>query len=250
MEYRVSYFPNVSGKKTRDIDLNEVFDIIRTGPIKKHIEAIRDEQDDTKRDALKINTPAITLSGIFKERHALSDFMNHSGLIQVDFDKVSSPLEVKTRLCKDPFTFGCFISPSGTGVKAIVKIAPDRGLHENSFASLARYYYDTYGLEMDRKCRDLSRLCFLSYDPDLYVNEKARLFVSTHGPDSSKPKSSTGTVNQSFNLSDDVEKVITRIEASKTDITIGYDNWLKLGFALADGLGINGLPFFHRLSRF
>jgi hypothetical protein len=105
-------------------------------------------------------------------------------------------------------------------------------------------------MEMDKKCRDLSRLCFLSYDPDLFVNEQARTFDSPPGPNNSKPKSSSGTVNQSFNLSDDIEKVITRIEASRTDITAGYDNWLKLGFALADGFGINGLPFYRRLSRF
>ena len=139
MEYMVSYFPNVSGKKTMDIGLKEVFDKIRTSPIKKHIEAIRIEQDDTKREALKRNTPAITLSGIFKERHALNDFINHTGLIQVDFDKVSNPLDVKATLIKDQYTYSCFISPSGTGVNVIVKIAPDKGLHERSFDCLAKY---------------------------------------------------------------------------------------------------------------
>ncbi len=250
MEYVVSYFPNVSSTKTMDIKLNEVFDNIRSNKLKHHIESIRIEKDDSKRETLKRNTPAITLSGIFREKHSLNDFIKHSGLIQVDFDKVTSPSDVKAKLIKDQYTLCCFISPSGTGVKVIVKIAPDKGLHENSFDSLARYYYDNYGLDMDRKCRDLSRLCFLSYDPDLFVNEQARVFTGITKPVNSQPKSSSGTVNQSFNLSDDVEKVITRIEACKIDITASYENWLKLGFALADGLGINGLPLFLRLSRF
>ena len=238
MEYVVSYFPNVSGTKTMDIKLKEVFDNIRSNKLKHHIKSIRIEKDDAKREALKRNTPAITLSGIFKEKHSLNDFIQHSGLIQVDFDKVTSPPDVKATLIKDQFTFSCFISPSGTGVKVIVKIAADKDLHENSFDSLAKYYYDTYGLEMDKKCRDLSRLCFLSYDPDLFVNENAKLFVGPLGPAATQLKTSSGTFNQSFNLSDDVEKVIIQIEGSKTDITVCYDNWLKLGFALADGFGI------------
>lgn len=247
MEYMVSYFPNVSGKKVNDVPIKEVFEAIRTGRIKPHIDTIRAEKDEIKRDSLKRNTPAITLSGIFKERHSIGDFLKHSGLIQVDFDKVPSPQETKNMLIGDPYTYSCFISPSGTGVKVIVKIMPNKESHENTFHFLSKYYFDTYGLEMDKKCKDISRLCFLSYDPDLFVNEQSKVFTITNNSDN---EVSSQKESCSSDVSDEVEKIIARIEKSGIDITSNYDNWLKLGFALADGLGINGLPFYHRLSRF
>lgn len=250
MEYMVSYFPNVSGKKTRDITIKDVFDIITNDTLKTHIEAVRIEKDPAKRESIKRHTPAITLSGRFKEKHSIDDFIKHSGLIQVDFDKVTSPLDVKAALIKDQFTYGCFISPSGTGVKVIVKISDEKELHQKAFDCLYRYYRETYGFEMDRKCRDISRLCFLSYDPDLFVNEYSLIFECPPEPEHFQVQPLLQTSNESFNLTVDVEKTVSRIEAARIDITNGYDNWLKLGFALADGFGINGLPFYKRLSQF
>lgn len=47
----------------------------------------------------------------------------------------------------------------------------------------------------------------------------------------------------------DVETVVDRIVTNGRDITAGYDNWLRLGFALADGRGEAGREMYHRLSR-
>ena len=46
----------------------------------------------------------------------------------------------------------------------------------------------------------------------------------------------------------DIETVVDRIIANGRDITVGYDNWLRLGFALADGRGEAGRAMYHRLS--
>ncbi len=49
---------------------------------------------------------------------------------------------------------------------------------------------------------------------------------------------------------EEVETVIRRIEASQTDITLGYNNWLNIGFALSDEFGAAGRSYFHRVSCF
>lgn len=46
----------------------------------------------------------------------------------------------------------------------------------------------------------------------------------------------------------DVETAVDRIVANGKDITTGYDNWLRLGFALADARGEAGREMYHRLS--
>ena len=49
---------------------------------------------------------------------------------------------------------------------------------------------------------------------------------------------------------EDIKTVTTRIEATGTDITAGYENWRDLGFALSEELGESGRDYFHRISRF
>ena len=51
-------------------------------------------------------------------------------------------------------------------------------------------------------------------------------------------------------LATDIQALVEQVEASTLDITAGYENWLKIGFALAEALGEDGRDFFHRLSRF
>lgn len=50
--------------------------------------------------------------------------------------------------------------------------------------------------------------------------------------------------------SNDIENVVSRIEASAIDIAPTYADWRDLGFALADAFGENGRGYYQRLSRF
>lgn len=51
-------------------------------------------------------------------------------------------------------------------------------------------------------------------------------------------------------LEEQIEEITRRIEATGTDITATYADWLRLGFALVEALGEGGRSYFHRLSRF
>jgi hypothetical protein len=47
----------------------------------------------------------------------------------------------------------------------------------------------------------------------------------------------------------DLEKIISRLESSQTDITSNYSDWRDIGFALADEFGEAGRDYYHRISR-
>ena len=49
---------------------------------------------------------------------------------------------------------------------------------------------------------------------------------------------------------EEVEIVTRRIERAMMDISPTYQEWLQLGFALANGLGEAGRNYYHRLSSF
>jgi len=78
------------------------------------------------------------------------------------------------------------------------------------------------------------------------------------GSENSKPSNQQPSNQQPSNhpsyqpssVSNDIELVISRIEAACTDITSSYSDWLNIGFALADEFGEGGRDFFHRISKF
>lgn len=65
--------------------------------------------------------------------------------------------------------------------------------------------------------------------------------------------SNTSNVPSAFTTSEDsrvkVERIVSLIEQKGIDITNGYANWLKVGFALTSEFQETGRGFFHRVSR-
>ena len=59
-----------------------------------------------------------------------------------------------------------------------------------------------------------------------------------------------GPINNDRHDNNDVEIIISRIEAAQTDITASYADWRDIGFALADEFGESGRDYYHRVSRF
>ncbi|MBP9102218.1 MAG: primase C-terminal domain-containing protein [Chitinophagaceae bacterium] len=82
----------------------------------------------------------------------------------------------KKKLTTDPFAYMLFVSPSGTGLKLLVKVGTNQTEHGKSYTDLSTYYSKRYSIEADKSCKDVGRLMFLSYDPDIYINENSKIW--------------------------------------------------------------------------
>src|SRR6266550_401743 len=135
------------------------------GDIKKAKEAIGE---------LKKQLPAVLLSGTFTRR-ANDALLQHSGLLCADADGLNSSLpDVRQKLKSSPFLWLLFLSPSGDGLKAVFKVPADVTKHPGSFRAVEQHVRALTGVQIDEKCKDPARLCFLSHDPELYHNAQAR----------------------------------------------------------------------------
>ncbi len=253
----VSYFQRIFYKSEKDINIKDAYKLIGNGKLRAITRKIRAETDGEKRKKLKRdNLPAITTSGTFANgTHLIYDLNKHSGFIQIDIDKSLYPKELKEKLSKDKYTNACFLSPSGNGVKVVVKIIPDKNLHYQSFIELENYYTEKYKILIDKKCKDVSRLMYLCSDDNIYINENSEVFKVSQVAElpASKPaKTTIKTTKKKHFVNDttaDVQKVLSQIRTSNIDITDGYNNWLTVGFALADEFGEQGRAYFHEASR-
>lgn len=125
-----------------------------------------------ERDKRKRALPAFMASGTSTAGHKAADFDRHSGLLQIDLDGIGADqaAAVRDAIGQDAHILAAFISPSGSGVKALMRIPASKDAHQAAFTAAAEYIRARHGLEVDAKCNDISRLCFVSDDPGLVLN--------------------------------------------------------------------------------
>jgi len=177
MPYTVTIFKNIQATSTPFfIDVNKIFDRIRKCHSKELVKKIRKEPEKKARDIIKKDLPSICFSGRFKNR-SIKGCLQHSGLICVDFDKYENETiynEQREILKSDKYTFALFTSPSGNGLKVIVKIPAKIDEHTQRFKALQEYYKSPY---FDITTQDISRVCYESIDSDIYINENSEEFT-------------------------------------------------------------------------
>ena len=162
--------------------LSVVLERIKNGKSKEIIQSIRSERSKEKRQELKKNLPAVCFSGEFTKRNDNS-LVQHSGIICLDFDGYESAYKLqedKERMMKDKYVLSVFVSPSGNGIKVLVKIPMDVENHVNYFNSLNNYFSSP---NFDKTSKNVSRVCYESYDPLIYVNEDSELWDKIDEPE-------------------------------------------------------------------
>ena len=174
---QVTIFRNIKDTSTPFFrDLDSILDRIKEGKSKELIKQIRSEKNKEVRQELKKNLPAICFSGTFNKRNDDS-LIEHSGFICLDFDGYKTKKDMmseKERLSKDRYVYSVFVSPSGNGLKAIVKIPKEPQNHKNYFMSLDKYFNSQY---FDKTSKNVSRVCYESYDPLIHINSNSHLWT-------------------------------------------------------------------------
>jgi hypothetical protein len=172
----VTIFQNIKDTSTPfHRDVLSILQRVKDGSSKDLVKKIRSEKNKTERNELKKQLPAICFSGTFNKRND-SAIIEHSGLMCLDFDgyeKQKSLLEDKENLSKNKFVYSVFVSPSGNGLKVLVKIPADAENHQNYFNSLDKYFNSPY---FDKTSKNISRVCYESYDPLIHVNENSSIW--------------------------------------------------------------------------
>lgn len=200
----VTIFKNIRETSTpfiRDIDF--IFKRIKEGNSKILIDKIRNSKTKEEQNKLKSDLPSICFSGIFKNR-SKNGIISHTGIICLDFDKYNTIdllNEDREKLINDKYTFALFISPSGNGLKVIVKIPKDIDNHKLYFDALEKYYNNN---NFDTGVSDVSRVCYESYDENIYINKSSELWITkeenvTYSYENKAPKIKLENENEIIN---------------------------------------------------
>lgn len=173
--------PITTNKPSREIEIRGLYALIRSDKYKAKIQEIRSKETKEERDELKKKLDYVNVQGVFSCRNN-EGIIKPSGYAPIDIDKVSDALflnELKNKLKNDEYITLLFVSPGGEGLKAIIKIPLEIEKYGSYVEAFYEYLHQKYpGIEKntDTKTKDISRACFISYDPDAYYNQDAELF--------------------------------------------------------------------------
>ena len=90
-----------------------------------------------------------------------------------------------------------------------------------------------------------------AFDPIYWANkaDEVRKSITPRSSVNSFSKSTAAYNCDEADRQAEIQEVARQLVDRGIDITAGYNNWLNLGFALADGLGEDGREIYHQLSR-
>lgn len=172
---------------------------------KKELTEVAKREKETKRICKdkKLSLPMASFSGEFAYR-AAENLTQHSGLVVIDIDGIQTTAKLeflKGLITHDPLCHFVFTSPSGNGLKVGVRVAIDNvtdpvaisgalnsrgkhlgnGDHNKIYEAVMDKFEKDYSEHMpiqavDAACKDVVRGCFLSYDPNIFINKGSEVF--------------------------------------------------------------------------
>lgn len=238
----IDLYPSaISVKKAQEMSIEDFLNGVKFGQWEDFVAPIRAEKNKKKRQKLKESCPCVTISGRFSERN-VEAFEEHSGFMAIDFDEIDNLEELREELEADPYTYACSLSISGKGLFVLVKINPKR--HTDAFKGLEAYYFENYGQDVDPRPKSVVSLRYVSFDPDLYINNKAKSFAKYFKETKRKKEVNVITSDEDF------QEILDQIQSRGVDLTQNsYERYLRIGMGIADEFGETGRDYFHLICQ-
>ncbi|NHM01685.1 BT4734/BF3469 family protein [Flavobacterium difficile] len=263
--YKLSIFNNAFQTTGTETNLTKEINDIRNGTYKPEIINCRTALIEQKNKELytkyKSQLKAVTFCGMFKDGRKLSNLVHYNGLIVIDIDNLQSDkiIEIKKYLITDEYIMALWDSPSSLGFKGLVKIDSNVDNHKLYFSSLSIYFLQKYDIELDKSGSDITRLCYVSWDENIFTNYDSKVFsdiievenkslkTSDKNPNTQTEKQPSEKLNISLSKSayategmnkpndkKQIKKIITYLNNKDISITDTFDNWIKVAVIIAN----------------
>ena len=161
-------------------ELLQILMDIREGLYKDGVEKVRyafKQEGKEIADKLKKQLLAFTPCALFKGGRKMEYIVSYSQFLVLDLDDLNESLEPTfANIASCPYIYSCFRSPSGNGLKILVEVTSQRVHHDHAFGQVANYFERLLQVAIDRSGKDITRLCFMSYDPLIYINPRHQKF--------------------------------------------------------------------------
>lgn len=252
---KISLYKRVNETKSQTITLDDWLHKV-TPAAKKVVTDIRfaNVSDPKAAKVMKtMNLPCCTISGVFEGDRKADKVTMMNPIICVDIDVLPEGMTLDTlkkKVFELPYVFYVSLSVRGEGIFALIHYNMEKDFL-TTFKSL-QYDFKCMGIEIDKACKDICRLRFVSWDAEPLEKEEVEMYDGEYLEQFADPQ---------FYKEVQVKKGIqTHIDDWFTFKTIkylinncgyradDYQDWLMDGFRLAT-FGDYGHSLFMHLSQ-
>ena len=252
LDRKVSLYKRVNETKSMTITLDDWLHKV-TPAAGKAVKDIRvtNRTDPKGAKAMKTaNLPCVTISGVFEGDRRTDKVTATNPIICVDIDEIPDGMtiqDLKKKVFELPYVFYVSLSARGEGIFALVYYNVDRKLID-VFKAL-QYDFSLMGITIDKACKDICRLRFVSWDAEPLEKEDVEMYDGEYLEQFANPQFYKEERRQQNVQMDDwfTYKTIKYLISNCGYRANNYQDWLMDGFRLAT-FGQYGHPLFIYLS--
>ena len=240
--YKISQYESIKSKDNVEINIEDYANSVKYGTnqdavIKGRLAKQQGDLDLYKK--IKSASKVVTPTGTYESGQAKTgNNIKLNGLICMDIDTDVTDKE-RHDISNDPYTFIVHDSFGGDGICVFVKV--DVSKMNDAYDAISKYYFDEYGIKTDPSGKNINRLRFLSFDPNIIVNEKSKKFVVKVEKKDVKPLN----IDYVFTPSD-FDNILDQIKSRSIDLCReDYYRYIRIGASLASEFGEGGRDTFH-----
>ena len=254
MNSKISLYKRVNETKSQTITLDDWLHKV-TPAAKSHILTIRgaNEIDPKAAKAMKtLNLPCCTISGVFEGDRKADKVTVMNPIICVDIDIIPEGMTLDTlkqKVFEIPSVFYVSLSARGEGIFALIYYNIENDFL-TTFKSL-QYDFKLINIEIDKACKDICRLRFVSWDEHPMEKEEVEMYDGYYMEQFADPQfyKETKRPDAQTNIDDwftfkTIKYLINNCGYRADD----YQDWLMDGFRLAT-FGEYGHSLFMHLSQ-
>lgn len=171
---KVTLFHYTDQMVISSVEWTELMKRIRDGYWRDIVEKCHDEQ--LGNDEMKKRLPAFGISVTFTGGDEAANVVRYNHIVGIDFNKVISKdlsgiqkIDECRAMCHDiPSVVGFYVTKSGMGFRVFVLVNTGIDEHKIIYHLLQEYFEGLFNLQADDKYKDITKLSFVTYDPDCF----------------------------------------------------------------------------------
>ena len=162
--------------------ISEFVNLIRNGKWKNEVSSYRQLMRDGKTEEagrIKSNLPAILVAGECEGGHTKANFRKFSGELILDVDGCAEKTRELLHVLKvQPWVRAGWVSVSDNGFKVVVRVDAEtpHEFEQQAYPQVVAQVQEIIGFSVDKQCKDLTRMCYASWDEDAFWKEDCEVF--------------------------------------------------------------------------
>jgi hypothetical protein len=276
---QVTFLDYVWDRELKRIQIIDFLNQIKNRNQEEKITQLRNylkKNNKKKYDIEKTLLPSVAFSGLFNDRRTIETIQEYNTLCTIDIDHIprADIQELLKKFYFDPYIISYWLSPSGNGIKGLVKFKYLTCLdkfnyndyHRYAFSLLNKYMQIQYNIEIDKSGSDITRLCFISSDSNLIMKDKIEEFEIgdiTISPTAISKKNRIKTSSYFIRKEhlypvgrnkatkrNDIQRMLKFLKNKHLSITDNYEKWFRIAYAVSNTFTYDiGEKYFLQLCR-